>query len=406
MDVRRLADEKIQDFIFDHEKEDEDRLVLKSKEILGVPSSWIATQIRARKKSAYKLPLYFNTKGIVYPPSLNLEQSSSEATARFKAHIVSKWITSNKKFCDLTGGFGIDSFFLSPLFGYCDFSEPQKDVLDLAKHNHRLLGSINLHYHVKDAVEFLNDSGKHYDLIFIDPSRRTASQKKVFRFADCVPDVIDLQSELYRHTDRVMIKASPLLDIQLGIKDLKCVSRVIVVSVDNECKELLFLCDRNFDGEASIECYNIDNNFTSAVTPPAFEFRFSDEKSTSVQTSDPFDLVYEPNASIMKAGAFKSIAKAFNLRKIQANTHLYTSDNLINDFPGRTFKVKEYVKLDKSLREKFPDGKANILLRNFPSTVEDIKKKTGLTDGGRLYLICCGGVKEKLTFIASRFEDR
>ncbi|MEJ0031367.1 MAG: class I SAM-dependent methyltransferase [Bacteroidota bacterium] len=404
MDIRKLAEAEIQNFIFDHEKEDEDKLVLKSKEILGVPSSWIATQIKARKKSAYKLPLYYDTKGIVYPLSLNLEQSSSEATARFKSYIVSKWITSNKKFCDLTGGLGVDSFFLSSLFPYCDFSEPTKELVDLAKQNHRLLGAINLHYHVNDAVEFLADSGKHYDLIFIDPSRRTASQKKVYRFADCVPDIIALRPELYRHTDRVMIKASPLLDIQQGIKDLQCVSRVIIVSVDDECKELLFLCDQGFSGDVGIECYNIDNNFDPRKMPPAFEFRFSDERSAVVQFSDPKKFIYEPDASIMKGGAFKSVAAAYNLSKLQVNTHLYTSDTFVKDFPGRIFEIKEHVKLDKKLREKFAGGKSNIVLRNFPSTVEEIKKKTGLTDGGDLYLVGCTGLKAKFLFMSVRLR--
>jgi hypothetical protein len=404
LNIQKLAESQIQDFIFSHEREDEDKLVLKSKEILGVPSSWIAGQIKARKKSAYKLPLFYNAKGIVYPPSLNLEQSSSEATARFKNYIVSKWITSNKKFCDLTGGFGVDSFFLSPLFEYGDFSEPRTELVELALQNHRLLGAVNLHYHVKDALEFLAGSGKHYDLIFIDPSRRNESQKKVFQFSDCVPDVIALQPELWRHADRVMIKASPLLDIQLGIKDLQFVSRVIVLSVDNECKELLFLCDKEFSGDASVECYNIGNNFDPRKVPSAFEFSFPEERSATVQFSDPKKFVYEPDASIMKGGGFRSVAAAFHLPKLQVNTHLYTSDDLLNDFPGRTFRVHDIVKPDKKLRDKFPGGKANILLRNYPATVEKLKKKTGLTDGGDLYLIGCSGVKEKWTFIATRIR--
>ena len=404
MDIRKIAEAGIQDFIFDHTKEDEDKLVLKNKEILGIPSSWIASQIKARKKSAYKVPLYFNTKGIVYPPSLNLEQSSSEAAARFKAYTVSKWITSNKKFCDLTGGFGIDSFFLSSLFPYCDFSEPQKELVDLARQNHRLLGAINLHYHVKDAVEFLADSGKHYDLIFLDPSRRNATQKKVFRFSDCVPDVVTLSNELYSHTDRLLVKASPLLDIQQGIKDLQWVSRVIIVSVDNECKELLFLCDRAFSGDATIECYDIDNHFDPRKTPTGFEFKFPDERSSTVQYSDPKKYIYEPDASIMKGGGFKSVAVVYNLSKLQVNTHLYTSNNLVSDFPGRTFKVGEVLKPGKKLRDHFPDGKANIVLRNYPTTVEELKKKTGLTDGGDLYLLGCSGVKEKWIFTATRLQ--
>jgi hypothetical protein len=398
LNIKKIAEAEFQDFIIEHEHDDEDKLVLKNKEILGVPSSWIAAQIKGRRKSGYKIPLYHNTKGIVYPPSLNLEQSSSEATARFKARIVAKWITGNKKFCDLTGGFGIDSFFLSPLFQYCDFSEPQKEILDLAKQNHRLLGAINIHYHHKDAVEFLHDSGKHYNLVYIDPSRRDASQKKVYRFADCVPDVISLSQELYRHTDRVMIKASPLLDIQQGIKDLEHASRVIIVSVDNECKELLFLCDKEFDGEPSVECYNIGNNSDPRKIAAGFEFKFSEERTATIPFSDPQKYIYEPNASILKGGAFKSIASVFNLSKIQANTHLYTSDRLVNDFPGRIFRTKETIKLDKKLSGE----KANIIVRNYPLGVDDIKKKTGIIDGGNLYVLCFSGVKHKFSLAADR----
>jgi len=404
LNIQKLTEPQIQNFIFDHEKEDEDKLVLKSKEILGVPSSWIASQIKARKKSAYKLPLFFQTKGIVYPPPLNLEQSSSEATARFKAHIVSKWIASGKSFCDLTGGFGVDSFFLSSLFTSCDFCEPQNDLAELAKQNHHLLGAVNIYYHAKHAADFLQGSAKKYDLVFIDPSRRSELQKKVFRISDCAPDVIDLQPELYRHTDRLIIKASPLLDIQLGIKVLQYVSRVIVVAVDNECKELLFLCDKDFVGEASIECYNIDNNFDPRIIPSAFKFKFSEERSIDIQSASPKKFVYETDAAVMKGGGFKSVASVYNLSKLQVNTHLYTSNALVDNFPGRVFRVDEIVRPDKKLRDRFPGGKANILLRNYPTTVEELKKKTGLTDGGDLYLIGCSGEKEKWTFVATRLQ--
>jgi hypothetical protein len=404
LNIQSLAENQIQNFIFDHEKDDEEKLVLRSKEILGVPSSWIASQIKARRRSAYKLPLFFNTKGIVYPPSLNLEQSSSEATARFKAQIVSEWLASKQNFCDLTGGFGVDSFFLSSLFETGDFSEPQSELVDLAKHNHRVLGAVNLQYHVSAAARFLASSEKQYDLVFIDPSRRTESQTKVFHFADCVPDVTSIQPAVNRHTDRVMIKASPLLDIQLGIKDLGHVSRVIVLAVDNECKELLFLCEKGFSGEANIQCYNIGNNFDKNQMTAPFEFRFSGERSVIVDFSSPKKFVYEPDASIMKGGGFKSIAAAYNLSKLQVNTHLYTSDDLVHDFPGRIFRTDEIVKPDKKLRDRFPGGKANIILRNYPTTVEELKRKTGLTDGGDLYLIGCSGVEKKWTFIATRLR--
>jgi len=397
LNIQRLAEPDIQDFIFEHEKEDEDRLVLKSKTLLGVPSSWIAGQIKARKKTIYKLPLFYQTKGVVYPPSLNLEQCSSEATARFKKHIISKWITSGKKFCDLTGGFGVDTLFLSSLFPYTDFSEPDGELIELAEQNHVLLGSGNIHYHQKTAAEFMSASGKHYDLIYVDPSRRSSSNKKVFQFADCDPDVVSSLDELYRHADRLMIKASPLLDIQQGIKDLQHVTRVLVISVANDCKELLFLCDRKSTRETVIECYNLPNNFNAHRIPVAFEFCFSEERSATATFSDPLRYVYEPNASIMKGGAFKSIANEFKVLKVSSNTHLYTSQEVIDDFPGRVFEILDFVKPDKKLR-----GQANILLRNYPMSVEELKKKTGLKEGGDQYVIGCSGVKEKWMFTAAR----
>lgn len=398
MDIKRLAEPDIQDFIFEHEKEDEDLLVLKSKTVLGVPSSWVAAQIKARKKAAYKLPSFYNTKGVVYPLSLNLEQSSSEATARFKAYITSKWITKQKKFCDLTGGFGVDSLFLSVLFPYTDFNEPDKLLLGIARQNHPLLHAGNIHYHPKAADDFLYHSGKHYDLIYIDPSRRAGSHKKVFQFADCEPNVIALREELYNHTDRLMIKASPLLDIQQGIKDLQYVSRVVVVSVDNECKELVFICDKKLTKEPAIECYSLSNTFTAHNIPGAFEFRFSEERSAATSFSDPLKFVYEPNASIMKGGAFKSIAVEFGIRKLAPNTHFYTSDELVENFPGKAFKVSGFVKPGKNLK----GVKANIVLRNYPLTVEEMKKKTGVVEGGEQFLIGCSGVKEKWLFTAIR----
>jgi len=388
LNTRRIAEDDIQDFIFEHEKDDEDKLVLKHKEILGVPSAWIASQIKARKKSTYKIPLYHNTKGVVYPPSLNLEQSSSEATALFKADIISRWIKPKTNFCDLTGGFGIDSFFLSKQFSYCDYCEPETDLVEIAKHNHTLLGANNIYHHNGNAAEFLSTPGKCYDLIYIDPSRRSSTNKKVHGFADCTPDVIDLREKLYERSERLLIKASPLLDIQQGIKDLSFVSRVLVVSVDNECKELLFLCEKDFTGEPVIECYNLDK------TPSEFKFTFSGERAATTTFSDPLKYIYEPNASILKGGAFKSIALAFDLRKIQINTHLYTSNTFVENFPGRVFRVRDDIKPDK----------ANIIVRNYPMSVDEIKKKTGIKDGGDLYLLYFSGIKKKFAVTADRLK--
>jgi hypothetical protein len=244
----------------------------------------------------------------------------------------------------------------------------------------------------------MGNSGKHYDLMYIDPSRRSSSNKKVFQFADCEPDVVALGEELFSHADRVMVKASPLLDIQQGIKDLQHVNRVLVVSVDNECKELLFLCNSKLSNEPIIECYNLSSNFSGRNIPGDFEFKFSDERSAAVSFSDPLKYVFEPNASIMKSGAFKSIANEFRVQKISSNTHLYTSNELAENFPGRVFRVDAFVKPDKKLR----GFKANVVLRNYPLSVDEMKKKTGVVDGGDKFLIGCSGVREKWLFTADR----
>ncbi len=400
-DIQKLASPEVQDFLFVNEHTDTDRLVLSGKEIFGVVPSVIAGQLKARSKAAHKLPSYFKTRSIVYPPALNLEQSSSEATGRFKASLIAAWISSRQRFCDLTCGFGIDSFFVSSVFDSGDVVDPNDELLSIARHNHRLLGQQSLTYHHTDAKSFLASSAASFDLIYVDPSRRDASSRKVFRLADCEPDVVELQESLSAHSSLVMVKASPLLDIQQGIRELQFVERVIVVAVDNECKELLFLLRYGTAEEPLIECYNISNTTAEPLYRP-FQFKVSGERSAPASFSDPLRYIYEPDGSIMKGGAFKSIGATYNLQKLQVNTHLYTSDRLVNDFPGRAFEVVASVKPDRKLRDLVPDGKANIISRNHPLSVEELKKKTGLSEGGESYVLACSGVSEKFVLIARR----
>jgi hypothetical protein len=405
-----LLSPDIQKFIRDHEQDDERKLVLKHSIISGVPSSIIADQISGRRKAKEKLPIFYHSDNIIYPPGINLEQTSSEQTARFKADLLLKLISSRSsetshksslnEGVDLTGGFGIDSCFLSPLFSSFHYVETNASLAEIARHNHTQLGLRNIHYHNTAAENFVEQLDHPVDFIFIDPSRRNQG-KKVFSFSDSEPDISTLQPEVFRKAGLLLIKASPLFDIKQGIKELSNVRKVVVLSVENEVKELLFVCEKTFTGEPSIDSVNLLRNGISE----RFDFLFSQESILTVAFSDPLTYVYEPNASILKAGAFKNISKTFSIPKIQNSTHLYTSHSLIKDFPGRIYKIEALTKPDpKIVRSFLPDGKANVTTRNYPLSVEELKKKTGISDGGDKYLLAFSGVKEKFVCIASRIK--
>lgn len=393
-----ISSPQVQQFIFDHEHDDEKKLLLKHKEILGIPSSQIANQISGRRKAKEKLPTFYKTRGIIYPPSVNLEQSSSEETAQLKVRLILNLVKNLDTCVDLTGGFGIDSFFFSHIFRKVIYVEPNLELLEIAKHNHTRLGNANIQYENSTAEKILANLNK-VDLIYIDPSRRSGN-KKVFTLQDSEPNIVDLQSTIFEKSDYLMIKTSPLLDIQSGLSELRFARSAHAVAVENEVKELLFIQEKDFGEETLIMATNIKSNSIDA-----FGFHFSDERSAEVQFSEPQTYLYEPNSAILKVGAFKWIAKAHRLKKIAPSTHFYTSDLLLEDFPGRIFRIISFVKSDpKKVLEAFPDQKANIITRNYPLSVEEIKKKTKLKDGGEKYLLGFSGQKEKFLCVAERLQ--
>ncbi len=395
-ELTKLATAEVQDFIFAHAGDDENKMVLRQREILGVPTALIAQQIAARRKAESKLSLFYKTSGVVYPPSVNVEQSSSEATARFKAEIISKELGQKKLIAaDLTAGFGVDSFFLSKICARVDSVEPNPALNSITQHNFSLLKLKNVQCHPLDAELFLDQNQSLYDFIYLDPSRRDSHSKKVFRLADCQPNVQTLLPKLFERTNLVLLKASPLLDLQQGQSELGNVKKVIVVSVGNECKELLFIIQKEFVGEPKIETYNLDS---LGNTKQDFDFYLSDEKKSVSDFGTPQTYLYEPNASILKSGAFKLIGKKFGLQKLHPGTHLYTSSSLSKKFPGRVFKIDaiEFAAKD------FPNRKANVLTRNFPMKPEELKKKLKLTDGGEKYVIAFSGKKKKYIVAATR----
>jgi hypothetical protein len=398
--ISEIFSERLQNFIRHHENEDPNTIVLKNRTIDGVPASFIAAQINGRRKAKEKIPDYAKNPFVIFPPKVNLEQSSSQTTAEFKVDFIKKNILDLKSCADLTGGFGVDSFFLSKTFHEVDYVEPHQSIFEVAQHNHVQLKAENIHHHLNGAENFLVTTDKKFDLIFIDPSRRKSGNQKVNSLRQSEPDVIYLQDLILTKTRFCLTKASPLFDIQLALSELKRVKIVIVVSVKNECRELLFFQDVEFEGEPVIQSVNILPDKVEY-----FEFKFSAEKQERVSFGPPGVYFYEPNASILKGGAFKMISKKYNIAKIHPNTHLYSSDLLVSDFPGRIFKIEEIVKADATVIARlFPNGKVNVLTRNYPLSTDELKKKLHVTDGDWKYVIGFTGVDKKYLVVAERIS--
>lgn len=392
--LNRITRPEVQEFIVSNENTDVQALLLSRREILGLPPSWIATQIQGRRKAKEKLPLWYRTPGIVYPPSISLEQCSSELTAKYKQQLV-----HGHHAADLTGGFGVDAFFVSQSFPQLEYIEPELSLLELVRHNHLRLGADHISYHGQTAEDFLKNSKEAFDLIYVDPSRRQGS-RKVYRLGDCTPDVVALKTELLRKGLHLMIKASPLLDLKQVQRELGVIDQFIVLSVENEVKEIIIHLKRHPDRHQPT-IHAVELSKTGEPTPLAFTWE--QEKTAKSTYSPPQAFLYEPHAAILKSGAFKLVGERFELDKLGPDTHLYTSEEQKPEFPGRIFRVIEHVTLHSRLHEQFENGYANILTRNHPLSVEEILRKTGLREGGQQYLICTRAEKP-IALLADRIR--
>ncbi len=390
--ISSITQEPVQTFLRNHENDDEKILVLKQKEIHGIPTSLIASQLIGRRKAKVKLPTWYKTEGIVYPPAINLEQCSSEATAIYKTQIINSFVSNRNQAADITGGFGVDAFFFSSVFEYVHYIEPNTEPFEIAKHNLKQLEANNIIPHNLSAEDFLKQIDIEFDLGYIDPSRRDENSRKVYRLSDCTPNINKLQHELFHKCRFVLLKASPLLDLQQGLHEIQYVKRIYVVSVHNECKEILFLAEKNYGEEPIVEAVDLYENGKVRST---FLFSFSEERNAIVKSDEPQRFLFAPNASILKAGAFKLIAEKFGLSKLASNTHLYTSSALVPDFPGKTFLIEHLNPDSKKLSELLPGGQVNVVTRNYPLSTEEIKKKWHLRDGGEKFLIGFSTTKRK-----------
>lgn len=368
---------EVQQYISENIYTDTVALSLRKSPFEGIAMHEITRQIDARKKSEKKLPSWFSTPGIYYPSKLSIEQTSSEKTARYKASL-----TGGDSLIDLTGGFGVDCRFFARQFNQVFHCEVNEELSAIATHNFRLLGIANITTVPGNGIDYIRASGKQFDWIYIDPSRRSDSKGKVFMLADCIPDVPFHLDMLFTHADNILIKTSPILDISNGIRELCDVREIHIVAVNNEVKELLWILEKEYTGDCQIKTVNLNDPHTEK-----FNFRREAKTGAHVSYSPPLNYLYEPNAAIMKSGGFRSLSEKTGLSKLHQHTHLYTSEDCFPDFPGRTFRILKIMDYNKkAIKKELGAGQANITTRNFPESVATIRKKFGIKDGGDRYV--------------------
>lgn len=371
-------------FIDSHRGDDVRTLVLQAKKYPAVDMAEAVVQIAGYQIAEKKVPLWAQTAGIRYPQHLSMEQCSSEVTARYKASLV-----SGDTLTDLTAGWGVDCSFLARNFRCADYVERQETLCRIAAHNFPLLGLPHVRIHCADAVEYLQ-SMEPVDCLFLDPARRDSHGGKTVAIAECEPDVCRLEPLLVEKGKTVMIKLSPMLDMASALRDLQYVRRIYIVSVNNECKELIILLRKASDeeetaeGEVIISCEQVVNNSVHQH----FQFTFSEEKSAGCPLAESVgNYLYEPGAALLKAGPYRLLATRYGVEKLHPNSHLYTSSGLV-DFPGRRFRVTAVSGFGKKDLKVLLEGveKANLTVRNFPSSVAELRKKLKLKEGGDTYL--------------------
>ncbi len=372
---KHILNTGVQSFILEKMSTDIMTVLLRKPIFEGVSQKELAEQIEAKKRCQDKLPTWFSTPNIYYPNKLNIEQTSSELTAQYKAQIV-----DGKSLVDLTGGLGIDSYFFSKKIGAVLHCEINPELSEIAHHNFEILGQENIACYPVDGVDFLQSSTSNFDWIFVDPSRRNDRKGKVFLLEDCLPNLPEHLPLLFEKTQNILVKTSPLLDIKLGVEELDFVKEVHVVAVQNEVKELLFILEKGYEGSIKVNTVNLQTRQNDA-----FNFYLKEEQNVTIDFGEPSSFLYEPNAAILKSGGFKSVAKAYNLKKLHPHSHLYTSESIV-DFPGRRFKVQQVLPYSKKSLKSIAVTKANITTRNFPMSVAELRKKHKIKDGGDCYL--------------------
>ena len=365
-----ILNKEVQNYINANLETDLQSLLLKKSPFSEVSMQEMVQQIKGKKVAHRKFPFLLK-ENIVFPPNLNLEQASSQSTAEFKAENL-----NGKKFLDLTCGFGIDAYFLSQNFEEITLVEKNPELLDLVKHNWKILNK-KATFVNENLEHFLAKNSESFDVIYLDPARRDSEKNKKFLLEDLSPNLLEIQDQLLEISSQIIIKLSPLIDISYLISVLKNVAKIQIIAVRNEVKELIVFLEKARKGDdVEISCINLESDDAE------FAFQFKEEKTAVSAFSEPQQFLYIPNNAVLKSGAFNLISQFFNGKKLHPNTHFYTSDKRIERFPGRILEINMIDSKHIRKGEKY-----NIISKNYPLSPDEIKKKYKILDGGNCYLI-------------------
>ncbi|GAB2800347.1 SAM-dependent methyltransferase [Rhabdobacter roseus] len=370
-----------QTFIREHLQDDAATLLLKARPQPDLDLRKVVLQLTARQKARHKLPSWYANERLLFPPPLSVEQGSSEATARYKASLM-----QGEHLIDITGGMGVDCYYLSQRFAQSTYLEQQPEVAHAAAYNFGVLGASRIRVLEGEALHLLAQQSLRADWIYADPARRDDRQRKVVRLEDCTPDLIATLPTLLQHAPRLLIKTSPLLDIDHTVQALPGVREVHVLGLGSECKEVLYWVEAEQVPAAEV-LINVRVLRSDGTVAHGFDFSRAQEAQAEPTYGPPLRYLYEPQAAVLKAGAFKYLSVKYLLTKLAPNSHFYSSEQPVVDFPGRSFEIKAVVKADaKEIARQVPGGKANLTVRNFPGSVQELRKKWRLQEGGSTYL--------------------
>ena len=379
-----MTNEETIRFVKAHREEDVRALALQARRDGDVDLPWALDQIQGWQTARRKLPSWAAIDGIVYPPHLSMEQCSSEQTAIYKCGIMEQMPQEGREtLIDLTGGFGVDFAFMARCCDHAVYVERQEQLCETAQHNFDLLGLHHariIHGEAEDVLSHL-DTKPDNTFIYIDPARRDSNKARTYAIADCTPNVLELKERLTNAAHHVLIKLSPMLDWHKAVSDLgEHVAEVHIVSVANECKELLILMAADHEGEPAIHCVNDD---LSLIYTPT-----EGEVPAAIADDDDAGFIYEPNASIMKAGCYGLLTQRYPVRALAPDSHLFVSSEPVNDFPGRRFAVTAVTTMNKKELASALKGitRANIATRNFPMSAQQLRQRLRLQDGGDIYI--------------------
>jgi hypothetical protein len=371
--MKDLLTEEYKNFIREHIDDDVKKLALKTHG-KDLPMGFLLTQIDCRQRTAKKLPSWSENFNLVFPNKLSFEQCSSEQTANYKASLF-----TGDHLLDMTGGLGVDSIAFVSNFNevtYCDLKEENTDA---ARNNFKAFGIANINVKFEDSVNSLKKDA--FDVIYLDPARRDENERKVWRFENCTPNAIELSPQLFDSAPNILIKASPMMNLDQGLKELPHIKSIHVIGVANDCKEILFHLERGFEGEPTI----ITQDLEIDESPLSYNWA---NRNTPIPIRDTSSYVFLPHTAINKARAHARLSQKLNDLPILANgTHIFTAPSVIEGFPGRTFKVIDEYEFNSTSVKKIGLKKANVLVRNFDQSVEEIRKRYKLKDGGSDYLI-------------------